>query len=120
MLHNISDRRLRQRFRIEQDICYKCPSGRQTGGVGKVMDISSKGIRFTTEGTLSPGMRIELSVGWPARLNNTCLLKLMIYGSVVRSEMSATAVRIERYEFRTRAIRTLPLSPNTLSYPKEI
>jgi hypothetical protein len=101
--HDNAERRSRQRFCIEQPVCYTCLSGGRHAGVGKVLDISSKGVRFTTEYALNPGPRLELSVNWPARLNGTCLLQLMIYGDVVRSEKSAAAVRIEHYEFRTRA-----------------
>jgi hypothetical protein len=89
-------------------------------GVGKVLDISSKGVRFTTEGLLKPGTLIELLVSWPARLNDTCPLKLMIYGSVVRSDNSVAAIRIEHYEFRTRASRPSPVLPDPLSHPKGI
>jgi hypothetical protein len=45
---------------------------------------------------------VELSVNWPARLDGTCALKFVALGRVVRSEANRAAVRIERYEFRTR------------------
>jgi hypothetical protein len=118
--HNNAERRSRQRFRIEEDVCYTCLSGARPPGVGKVLDISSKGVRFTTEGLLKPGTLIELLVSWPARLNDTCPLKLMIYGSVVRSDNSVAAIRIEHYEFRTRASRPSPVLPDPLSHPKGI
>jgi PilZ domain len=118
--HDSAERRSRRRFRIGLDICYTCLSGTRTRGVGKVLDISSKGVQFTTECHLNPGTRIELSVNWPARLNDTCLLKLIVYGCVVRSEETVAAIRIECHEFRTRAIQTLPVLPDPLSYPKGI
>ena len=115
-----SERRSRLRFSIGQDISYTCLSAKQIRGVGKVLDISSKGARFTTECALSPGARIELSVNWPARLNDTCLLKLIVCGCVVRSEEGAAAIRIEQHEFRTRAVQSLPVAPGSLSYPKQL
>jgi PilZ domain len=116
--HDSAERRARQRFRIGQDISYRCLSGKRLPGVGKVLDISSHGVWFTTEGALNPGTPIELSVSWPAQLNHTCLLKLMVYGCVVRSEGSAAAISIEHYEFRTRAIQLLPVLPEPISHPK--
>jgi hypothetical protein len=118
--HDSAERRSRQRFRIGQDISYRCLSGKRLHGVGKVLDISSHGVCFTTDDTLNPGTPIELSVSWPARLNHTCLLKLMVYGCVVRSEASAAAIRTEHYEFRTRAIQVVPVLPEPLSYPKGV
>ena len=119
--YDYAERRSRQRFRIEQDVCYICLSGARTLGIGKVVDISSKGVRFTTEGALNRGTRIELSMSWPARLNDTSRLKLVIYGCVVRSEKSAAAMRIEQYEFRTRASGPMPALPDPESgRPKDI
>jgi hypothetical protein len=113
--HDNTERRSRRRFRIELDVSYACLSRQQpSSGVGKVLNISSKGVRFTTEYALKHGMRVELSVNWPARLNDTCPLKLMIYGSVVRSENRAAAIRIEQYEFRTRASTPSPALPDPL------
>src|SRR5579863_8621892 len=109
--HDSPERRSRQRFRIGQDISYRCLSGKQVPTEGKVLDISSQGVSFTTEGILSLGTPVELSVSWPAQLNHTCPLKLMVCGRVVRSESGAAAIRIERYEFRTRAIQVPPVLP---------
>ena len=118
--HDKAERRSRQRFRIVLDVSYTCLSGRQPPGVGKVLDISSKGAWFTTECARKHGTRVELSVNWPARLNDISPLKLMIYGSVVRSENSAAAIRIEQYEFRTRASTPSPVLPGPLICSKGI
>jgi hypothetical protein len=48
------------------------------------------------------GRMVELSVNWPARLDGTCPLQFVATGRVVRAEARRAAVRIERYEFRTR------------------
>jgi hypothetical protein len=58
---------------------------------------------FTTEEKLPLGRQVEIAVNWPARLGGTCPLKFVASGRVVRSENNRAAVRIERYEFRTRA-----------------
>jgi hypothetical protein len=58
---------------------------------------------FTTEQQLPLGRTVELSVHWPAKLDGSCPLKFVAIGRVIRSEADIAAVRIERYEFRTRA-----------------
>jgi hypothetical protein len=52
-------------------------------------------------------------MSWPVLLNDTCPMKLMIYGCVVRSNEHGAAVAIERYEFRTQGARAFqqPVMP---------
>ena len=97
------ERRTKRRFQIEQEIRYKMLYGQRIAetGTGKTLNISSGGIWFTTETMLTSGMPIELSLTWPVLLNDSCPMKLMIYGCVVRSNDRGAAVAIERYEFRT-------------------
>ena len=66
------------------------------------MDISSSGVRFTTESLLNAGQLVEVSMNWPALLGGGCPLKLHMLGYVVRSGPQTAAVKIMRYEFRTR------------------
>ena len=75
-------------------------------GSGTTLNIGSGGILFTTEEKLPLGRMVELSVNWPARLDGTCPLQFVATGRVVRAEMTRAAVRIERYEFRTRSVKT--------------
>ncbi|HEY1340308.1 MAG TPA: hypothetical protein VGF59_22505 [Bryobacteraceae bacterium] len=101
------ERRLKRRFQIEQDVRYKMLYGQRIAetGSGKTLNISSGGVWFTTENMLTTGMPIELSMNWPVLLNDSCPMKLMIYGCVVRSNEKGAAVAIERYEFRTQGSR---------------
>ena len=102
----IPDRRGTGRFPLCEDVKYKVLHGKTlTTGAGKTLNIGSGGVLFTTEQRLPMGRMVELSVNWPARLDGTCPLKFVAVGRVVRSETDKAAVRIERYEFRTRAIR---------------
>jgi len=98
------ERRMKRRFQIEQEVKYKMLYGQRIAetGVGKTMNISSGGVWFTTETMLTTGMPVELSMTWPVLLNDSCPMKLMIYGCVVRSNERGAAVAIERYEFRTQ------------------
>jgi hypothetical protein len=65
--------------------------------------MGSGGILFTTEEKLAIGRMVEVSVNWPARLDGVCALQFVATGRVVRSEADRAAVRIERYEFKTRS-----------------
>lgn len=66
---------------------------------GKILNVSSSGVRFTTERTLSVGQTVEVTVEWPALIDNKCLMKLVIEGWVARSDSNSAAVKIEHYEF---------------------
>jgi hypothetical protein len=98
------ERRQKRRFAIEQEVRYKMLYGQRIAetGVGKTMNISSSGVWFSTDNMLTAGMPVELSMNWPVLLNDSCPMKLMVYGCVVRSDERGAAVAIERYEFRTQ------------------
>ena len=101
------DRRIKRRFQIDQEVKYKMLYGQRIAetGVGRTMNVSSGGVWFSTQNMLTSGMPVELSMTWPVLLNESCPMKLMIYGCVVRSNERGAAVAIERYEFRTQGSR---------------
>jgi len=103
------DRRETNRFPVREEVRYRILQSKavQLTGAGKTVDISSGGILFTTSEPLPPGRLVEISVNWPARLDGTCPLQLVATGRIVRADDARAAVRIERYEFRTRASATL-------------
>jgi len=99
------ERRSTSRYPLREEVSYKLLQSKAAtpvSGTGQTLNIGSGGILFTTEQRLPIGRMVELSVNWPARLGGTCLLKMVARGRVVRSEPTRAAVRIERYEFRTR------------------
>ena len=108
------ERRTKRRFQIDQEVKYKMLYGQRIAekGSGRTLNISSGGIRFTTENMLTSGMPVELSLSWPVLLNDSCPMKLMIYGCVIRSNEKGAAVAIERYEFRTQGSRTFQSAQN--------
>src|SRR3954469_11066303 len=110
------ERRSKKRFHIEQEVRYKMLYGQRIAetGVGKTLNVSSNGVWFTTETTLTAGMPVELSMNWPVLLHDSCPMKLMIYGCVIRTSDRGAAVAIERYEFRTQGSRGLQ---QTLVHP---
>jgi hypothetical protein len=58
---------------------------------------------------LPEGAYIEVSIAWPALLENRCPLQLVGFGRVLRSSERTTASTLEQYEFRTMA-RIVPES----------
>jgi PilZ domain len=105
------ERRAALRFAIGQEVLYKILDHRAASpesGIGRTLDISSGGVRFETVQRLHPGKRVELSVNWPAQLEDGCPLKFVALGRVVRAEDTWAAMHIEQYEFRTRRNKELP------------
>ena len=100
-----SDRRHSDRFPIQREVRYRVLSKRtgEDAGEGSTVNMSSAGILFTTPKVLLPGRRLEISVSWPAQLNQKCKLKLVARGRIVRYEDGIAAMEIQQYEFRTQA-----------------
>lgn len=100
-----ADRRRSDRFAIEREIRYRALNkrGGEEAGEGKTVNMSSSGVLFTSGQILRPGRRIELSISWPAQLNNKCALKLVARGRIVRFENGLAAMEIQQYEFRTQS-----------------
>jgi hypothetical protein len=98
------ERRSSNRWPIIREVRYRVLSGRQKTkriGSGKTLNISGKGVLFTTESELVEGELVELAVSWPALLNGVLPLKLVAHGLVVRTDDKQAAITIERYEFKT-------------------
>ena len=104
-----TDRRYTSRFPVQQEVRYRIMQARNVtkSGTGRSLDVSSGGILFTTTERLPTGRMVEIAMNWPARLHGTCPLQFVATGRVVRSDGSTAAVRIQRYEFRTRAVTAL-------------
>ena len=98
------ERRTSKRLPIERDVRYKVLGGKKRliqVGSGRTLNMSSGGVLFTTESALLQGELLELSVSWPALLNNLVPLKLVAVGRLVRVEEKQAAIAILRYDFKT-------------------
>jgi hypothetical protein len=100
-LYGPFDRRRRRRYPVALTLRWHLGRG-QLSGTGSTLDMTSRALAFRTEG-IAPrmGSYLEVSVAWPVPLNDTCPLKFMVWGSVLRSEPGRTVISIERHEFRT-------------------
>jgi hypothetical protein len=104
-----SERRRSSRFPIEREVRYKTLNQRTevVSGSGKTLNISSSGVLFTAEHELPVGTRLEVSISWPAQLNEKCLLNLVARGRVARNIGTKVALQIQQYEFRTQSLNSL-------------
>ena len=81
------NRRAADRFPLEREARFTVLDTRAISQVGKcrTVNMSSRAILFRSEARLTEGKRLELAVSWPALLNDTCPLKLVALGRVIRS-----------------------------------
>jgi PilZ domain len=100
-----SERRRSSRFPIEREVRYKTLNQRTEilSGAGKTLNISSSGVLFTSDHDLPIGTRLEVSISWPAQLNEKCLLNLVARGRITRHLKGQLALQIQQYEFRTQS-----------------
>ena len=107
-----NERRTTGRFPLENALRYRFVAIKNSGqaGTGQTLNMSSGGMLLKVETPLPVGQQIEVSVDWPAQLNEHCGLKLVALGKVVRSSPEETAVSIDKYDFRTRATKALEVA----------
>ena len=98
------DRRACKRYPLDLELRYTKSDRRELLEThsGRIIDLSSSGLRFTAEGPLLAGLRIDVSIDWPALLDGGVPLQLIASGVVVWTSGTETALRIQRHEFRTR------------------
>jgi hypothetical protein len=99
------DRREKFRFPMERDVRYKVLKDGATleAGNGQTIDMGSGGVLFHVERDLAAGAFIQVSVSWPVLLDDSCPMRLVIFGRVLRSTGRTCACSIDKYEFRTQA-----------------
>jgi hypothetical protein len=99
-----NDRRSKHRFTLRRELRFKVLENDRImeTGTSQTIDISSGGVAFEA-GCLKNGALVELSISWPVLLDETCLMRLIVFGRVVRASKRSAACTIDRYEFRTQA-----------------
>lgn len=101
----VVERRRSRRFPIEREVRYKTLSqpAAPVEGIGKTLNISSSGVLFTSEYELPVGTTLEISINWPAQLNDGCFLNLVVRGRVIRRAKGQLALHFLKHEFRTQS-----------------
>lgn len=116
-----ADRRTNARFPCRLAVSYQALEHPFLSGVAtsETLNISSKGLLFSTDEALQPGQLLQVSVDWPARLENQVPLKLVAEGRIVRNLNGQAAMRIDKYEFRTRRVNKAAGEKDQTSRPLE-
>ena len=99
-----TERRNKMRFTMNRELRYKLLEDERimAVGLGNTTDMSSGGVAFHSDVDLPMGSYIELSISWPALLDNACPMRLIVFGRVLRG--SGTKVcSVEKWEFRTQS-----------------
>jgi hypothetical protein len=105
------ERRGHRRFPIETEIRYRVTNKRgvKVSRLGTTINISSRGVLFTTAEGLAAGSSVTISMNWPVLLDGHCRLQLVATGFVVRVESGRAAATFRQYEFRTSSAESAPL-----------
>ena len=100
------ERRTRARFPLVREVRYRPLSRRgEPARQGQTVNISSSGTLFTTVEDLAPGTKVELSISWPLKMNDTVSMNLVAGATIVRVDGRKAAARFETHEFRLAGIR---------------
>jgi hypothetical protein len=113
-----NERRSKYRFPMRREMRYKLLNDGAPAeiGAGETLDLGSGGIGFAVGHELPVGAFIELSISWPVLLDETCPMRLNVFGRIVRNDAGKCACTIDKYEFRTqsRAFQTGPVRTDSM------
>jgi len=98
-----SDRRSDRRYPITLPLQYKLirRGQSQLRGFGRTLNISTHGVLFEADDVVPAGGQIELAVNWPFLLQGSCCLRLVMRGSILRTDEKTIALKAAFHEFRT-------------------
>jgi hypothetical protein len=60
-------------------------------------------VAFVIDHELRVGAFIELSISWPVLLDETCKMRLIVFGRLLRSTGRKSVCTVDKYEFRTQS-----------------
>lgn len=111
-LNRASERRSKFRFAMNRELRYKVTGERvrAAAGNGHTLNLCSTGVAFQTEQPMVEGTFVELSIQWPVLLDDTCPMRLIVFGRILRATEETAVCSIDKYEFRTAA-RTFKAAP---------
>ncbi len=100
------ERRSRTRYPVELNVRYRALNGgRALAGFGRTLNISSHGLLIASEQRfVHDGSRLQVHLEWPTLLHGITPLQLIAQCRVIRCQSAGFAVRLERYQFRTRRL----------------
>lgn len=99
------ERRSKSRFNLQRDLRYKITGDGvpAAAGAGQTINICSGGVAFVAEHAMRAGAFVELSISWPVLLDDSCPMRFIVFGRVLRANGQTAICSIDKYEFRTAA-----------------
>jgi hypothetical protein len=112
-LRKSTERRNKMRFPMNRELRFKLLEDERimAVGMGTTTNMSSGGVAFQAEANLPEGSFIELSVSWPALLDDVCPMRLIVFGRVLRGSGPAKVCSVEKWEFRTQSRKVAASMP---------
>jgi hypothetical protein len=100
------ERRSKARYPVEMNVRYRTlTNGLALVGLGRTLNVSSRGLLIASaQHIVHDGSRVQVSLEWPSLLDDTTPLQLIAVCRVIRCQPAGFAVRLERYQFRTRKL----------------
>ena len=97
-----NERRMKRRFELARELRYKMTGDGipAAAGNGQTVNLSSNGVAFTAEHRIYAGSFVELSINWPVLLDDSCAMRLIVFGRVLRTNGQKAVCSIDKYEFR--------------------
>jgi hypothetical protein len=97
-----ADRRRDRRYEIQLDLSWKLIYRCRVleSGTGRTIDLSTGGVHYEAGRRFPAGLDVELSIVWPAVVDDVAPRQLVVSGKIVRSDGGRTAIRKHQHEFR--------------------
>ena len=94
---------------LEMEYKVRHEHGQEDHGSGRTLWISSRTLIFDPDRRLAPGTELEITIPWPARLDERIGLQLWMRAKVTHTLSQGVTAEIRKYQFRTRGpVHTAP------------
>src|SRR5215471_10964346 len=105
LVKRTTERRTKRRFTMQREIRYKMAEDGVvvSSGNGRTVNIGSGGVTFVVDDEVPRGAFVELSISWPVLLDESCPMRLIVFGRVLRSAGKRAVCTVDKYEFRTQS-----------------
>jgi PilZ domain len=102
------DRRTGRRYEVPLKLRWKVSRRKRLVecGTGTTIDLSSNGVLFESDQQMPVDGSVELSISWPALLNDSLPMQLIVMGRVARVSGQRVAIQFGQHEFRTARAAT--------------
>jgi len=102
MSPNVKNRRIANRYAVSAPVQYRAaaPTLESVWKSGHTRDMSAGGILIDAPEAGPVGSTLEVAIDWPGLYHGKPRVRLFVIGSVARSEVRGTALRILSHQFR--------------------